>query len=543
MLRAMRIVASNRDPGDPEADGPRPAPAHRDPDARDPHARRRRILLIEDDAELREAMQETLALRGHDVVSSSNGRDALREMRLSRPDLVILDLMMPVMDGWQFRAELKRDPALADVPVVVISGNDSATAAAVDADLYMTKPIDPRALLHAIEDVLRGHERKLEPARVAQAERLAALGTLAAGMAHEINNPLTYVLLNLDCAMRALELMADVSNRDRVEQVEKLVQSALEGAERIRGITSGIRAFSRAEDVRRIPLDVRAVLDGALRMVMHEIRHRARLSKVYRDVPLVLASEGRLGQVFLNLLTNAVQAMPEEDASTHELRIATSTDGEGNAVIEIGDTGCGIPPHLVGRIFEPFFTTKPIGHGTGLGLSISHGIVQSLGGEITVTSQVDIGSSFRVVIPPLRRAGAHDGSADDGAARSAMRRRVLVVDDDRGVCDALQAALSLEHEVVAAQSSQEAMALVGVDVRFDLILCDVHMPEVSGIGLYQRLLSASPALAARVIFMTAGTFTQRGRDFLAAADRPLLEKPLDLSAVRALLIDAAHRGD
>jgi CheY-like chemotaxis protein len=122
-----------------------------------------------------------------------------------------------------------------------------------------------------------------------------------------------------------------------------------------------------------------------------------------------------------------------------------------------------------------------------------------------------------------------------------MRRRVLVVDDDRGVCDALQAALSLEHEVVAAQSSEEAMALVCADDRFDLILCDVHMPEVSGIGLYQRLLSASPGLAARVIFMTAGTFTQRGRDFLEAADRPLLEKPLDLSAVRALLIDAAHR--
>src|SRR5687768_5326820 len=205
-------------------------------------------------------MQETLALRGHDVSTAGDGREALQRMRMARPDLVILDLMMPVMDGWQFRAELKRDPALADTPVVVISGNDTATAAAVDADLYITKPIDPRALLHAIEDVLRGRERKLEPARIAQAERLAALGTLAAGMAHEINNPLTYVLLNLDCAMRGLELLVDDSNRDRIAQVEKLVQSALEGAERIRSITSGIRAFSRAEDVRRIPLDVRSVL-------------------------------------------------------------------------------------------------------------------------------------------------------------------------------------------------------------------------------------------------------------------------------------------
>ena len=533
----MRIVASSRDPDDPEADGPRPAPVEPDEPPRDPRPRRHRILLIEDDAELREAMQETLALRGHDVTSAGDGRDALRRMRGTRPDLVILDLMMPVMDGWQFRAELKRDPALADIPIVVISGNDSATAAAVDADLYLTKPIDPPGLLRAIDDVLRGRERQLEPARVAQAERLAALGTLAAGMAHEINNPLTYVLLNLDCAMRALEGLADEGNRARVEEVERLVQSALEGAERIRSITSGIRAFSRAEDVRRVPLDVRSVLDSALRMVMHEIRHRARLSKLYRDVPLVLASEGRLGQVFLNLLTNAVQALPEEDAGAHEIRLTASTDADGNAVVEVSDTGCGIPAHLLGRIFEPFFTTKPVGHGTGLGLSISHGIVQSLGGELTVVSEVDAGSRFRVVIPPLRRAAALAPGETDGAPAPRPRRRVLVVDDDRGVCDALATALSIEHEVVAAQSSPEALALIAAGDRFDLILCDVHMPEVSGIRLYQQLLAAAPALAARVIFMTAGTFTQRGRDFLAAADRPLLEKPLDLAAVRALLLD------
>jgi CheY-like chemotaxis protein len=206
-------------------------------------------------------------------------------------------------------------------------------------------------------------------------------------------------------------------------------------------------------------------------------------------------------------------------------------------VVEVSDTGCGIAAHQLGHIFEPFFTTKPIGHGTGLGLSISHGIVQSLGGFIQVESEVGAGSRFRVVIPSHRRAAGRELSAQRAAPAPVARRRVLVVDDDRGVCEALRAALSGDHDVVLADSSQAALTLVEAGDRFDLILCDVHMPEVSGIGFYQKLRAVAPELARHVIFMTAGTFTQRGRDFLSAVDRPMLEKPLDLSAVRAMLLD------
>jgi CheY-like chemotaxis protein len=276
------------------------------------------------------------------------------------------------------------------------------------------------------------------------------------------------------------------------------------------------------------------VLDEALRLVMHEIRHRARLTRMYRDVPPVLASDGRLGQVFLNLLTNAVQAIPEEDGAGHEIRISTSTDGVGNAVVEIADTGHGIPPHLLGRIFEPFFTTKPIGDGTGLGLSISHGIVRSLGGEIRVSSEVGVGTRFRVIFPPFRTAVSL-ASGGEAKAVDVPRRKLLVVDDDRGVCEALAAALSSDHEVITVQSSREALTLLDGASDFDLVLCDVHMPELSGIGLYEQLRADRPDLANRFAFMTAGTFTSRGRDFLASSDRPLLEKPLDLAAIRALL--------
>jgi signal transduction histidine kinase len=363
---------------------------------------RRRILLVEDDADLREALGEALAASGHTVISAVDGTDGLRQMRACRPDVVVLDLMMPRFDGWQFRLAQRNDPMLAVTPVVVISASSSATAEAVDADLYLKKPLDAKTLLHAIDDVINANTRRLEPANVAQTERLAALGTMAAGLAHEINNPLTYVLLQLAQAIRLLPALANDDNRARVDQVETLVRGSLEGAERIRSIMAGVRSFSRSDDVSMKLVDVRVPLDAALKLVMNEIRHRARLVKNYTDPPLVMANEGRLGQVFLNLITNAVQAISEGDSQAHEIRLSAGADEAGDLVVEISDTGEGIPPHLQARIFEPYFSTKPIGQGTGLGLSISHSIISSFDGKITVASEVGRGTTFRIVLPAAR---------------------------------------------------------------------------------------------------------------------------------------------
>jgi signal transduction histidine kinase len=363
---------------------------------------RRRILLVEDDADLREALGEALAESGHTVISAVDGTDGLRQMRTCRPDVVVLDLMMPRLDGWQFRLAQRSDPMLAATPVVAISASSSATAAAIDADLYLRKPLDAKTLLHAIDGVVNANERRLEPAKLAQTERLAALGTLAAGLAHEINNPLTYVLLQLAQATRLLAALANDENRARLGQIEGLVRGSLEGAERIRGIMTGIRAFSRSDDISMRPVDVRVPLDAALKLVMNEIRHRARLVKNYTDPPLVMANEGRLGQVFLNLITNAIQAISEGDAQAHEIRVSAASDDAGDLVVELSDTGEGIPPHLLGRIFEPYFSTKPVGQGTGLGLSISHSIITSFDGKITVVSEVGRGTTFRIVLPAFR---------------------------------------------------------------------------------------------------------------------------------------------
>jgi signal transduction histidine kinase len=362
---------------------------------------RRRILLVEDDIDLREALGEALAESGHTVISAVDGSDGLRQMRACRPDVVVLDLMMPRLDGWQFRLAQRSDPMLAATPVVAISASNSATAAAIDADLYLKKPLDAKTLLHAIDDVINTNARRLEPAQLAQTERLAALGTLAAGLAHEINNPLTYVLLQLAQATRLLSTLMSDEDRARIGQLEGLVRGSMEGAERIRGIMTGIRAFSRSDDISMKPVDVRVPLDAALKLVMNEIRYRARLVKNYTDPPLVMANEGRLGQAFLNLIINAVQAISEGNAQEHEIRVSVGSDEAGDLVVELSDTGEGIPPHLLGRIFEPYFSTKPIGQGTGLGLSISHTIINSFQGQITAVSEVGRGTTFRIVLPAI----------------------------------------------------------------------------------------------------------------------------------------------
>ena len=368
------------------------------PDPR-PDATPRRVLLVDDDVELRDALAIALGARGHTIDVVADGRAALGYMRDHQPDVVLLDLMMPGMDGWEFRVEQRRDPALADTPVVAMSGCGSPSAEAIDADAFLPKPCTTATIAAAIDEVVARRERRAAATAHASAERLAALGTLAAGVAHEINNPLTYLLLHLEHTLRLLPLEPVEVPPATAAQIRSLVAGALDGARRIRDITRDVRAFARADADLPAALDVRAPLSAALGLLEHQLRHRARLIRVDGPVPFVRADEHRLAQVFLNLLDNALQALPDGAAERHEVRVTTDVDEQGDAVIEIVDTGAGIAPHVLPRVFEPFFTTRPVGQGAGLGLSISHGIIHSLGGSLSLHSELGVGTRARVVLP------------------------------------------------------------------------------------------------------------------------------------------------
>jgi signal transduction histidine kinase len=500
----------------------------------------RSLLIIEDDGDIREALAGLLAMEGFQVNGCSNGREALDWLRVSpKPDLILLDLMMPVMDGWQFRVVQKDDPELATIPVLALSADSTAKAAAIDAEAYLKKPVDYDTLVETIDRLLVEREHRDLQARLAQTDRLTSLGTLAVGVAHEINNPLAYVLLNLTYLHEELPKLLAGSESAKSREALVAVEHALDGAERIRKTVRSLKTFSRPENETRVPLQLAKILDSTLPMVANEIHHRATLIKDYSVVPDVIANEARLGQVFLNLLINATQALPEDRREENRIHLMVRAPSPSRVAVEVHDNGVGIPPQVRGRIFEPFFTTKPVGIGTGLGLTICHGIVASLGGTLSFESELGRGTVFRVELPAAA-ATSVTASARAPAARPKTsvpppRGRILVVDDEPIVCFTLERLLSSEGQVVALTSARQALAGIQRGDRFDVIVCDLMMPEMDAPLLYDELCKIAPAQAERMLFVTGGAFTPRAREFLERVPNTRIEKPFDVDALLALV--------
>jgi C4-dicarboxylate-specific signal transduction histidine kinase/CheY-like chemotaxis protein len=370
--------------------------------------------------------------------------------------------------------------------------------------------------------------------RLAMADRMSSLGTLAAGMAHEINNPLTYVISNLDYARAALAAPAPAALTDTTSALD----DALDGAHRVRRLVHDLRTYSYSSEHAIDAVDVNAVVDSAIKLAANQIKHLAQLSVTCGAVPRVSANEPRLVQIVLNLLINAAQAIPEGDAEHNRLEVRTFAGADGRVAIAIRDTGCGIPPEVLQRIFDPFYTTKPIGVGTGLGLFICHGLVTSFGGEITVDSEVGHGSTFTVWLPAA--ALATDAPAAAPAAQGETPAlRLLVVDDDARVGRSIERLARGVHAVTVVTSGAEALARLARGEAFDLILCDIMMPEMDGPDFHAALGALDPTRLGSVVFMTGGTFTARTRDFVAGLTGKTLEKPFSRQALLAVIREAA----
>jgi arsenate reductase (glutaredoxin) len=385
-------------------------------------------------------------------------------------------------------------------------------------------------------------ERKQLLARLMQAEKLAALGTLAAGVAHEINNPLAYLLLSLDMLERQLpRLLAEPA---LLPQLMRLLADAQHGGRRVKTIVRDLQTFTRRDDAQIGPVQLAAAIDGALTIAAHELRHVPKLTRRLEPVPHVLGHPARFEQLFLNLILNALHAIEGLPESRRMIELAVKDGPNDTVIATVRDAGHGMSEETLARATEPFFTTKALGLGTGLGLSICQSIAHAASGEITVQSEIDHGTTVTLTVPAYRGDMAErHRSVPPPAGATTRRASILIVDDEPTVAGSLKAALADEHDVTTCNSVGEARGALARSSDYDVILCDVVMPGEGGPELLSHLRTAHPELAQRFVFMTGGASLPIAEQLRSEAVYPQLEKPFELDAVRALIAKVATQRD
>ena len=404
--------------------------------------------------------------------------------------------------------------------------------------------VDAGELLGAVMVFRDITDRKLLQQQLELAHRLASLGTLAAGVAHEVNNPLTVVTGNAELVHEVMaDLLAELgrTHPDDAVLLARLrsaieAQSEIESsAQRIARIVADLKGFSKPAERMDTPADVARTVEWAVRATSHELKHRARVVTDLAAVPAVALEETRLEQVLVNLLVNAAHAITPGETERNQVTISARLVAEGErVVIEVRDTGCGMPAQVRDRIFDPFFTTKPVGMGTGLGLSVCHGILRSAGGSLAVDSTPGEGSVFRLSLP-VARATAPAPTASALPLSAAARGRVLVVDDEELVLQTIRRALAPHHDVTCLKNAREALEHLERGDAFDVILVDLSMPDMSGMEFYERLKRSRPEVSRRVVMISGGATSSRAAEFLSLVPNARLEKPFSVSALQSMV--------
>ncbi len=447
-----------------------------------------------------------------------------------------------------------RDELVAAAREVADRGVTADRTLLRDGKVYAVRayPVSGRGTVLYVRDAT--DEREREIGRL-QAEKLASIGLLAAGVAHEINNPSAFVLANIEALAGHLRLLEDKLRElpdggaarlglgDLLFEATAILQESKEGMARIHRIVRDLGSFSHTDEDSIVPMDVNLAIESTLTMLRNELKYRARVERELRAARFVHASAPRLGQVFLNLILNAAQALDEADTRRNVVWVRSYDEGR-DVIIEVADNGPGIRPDVLPRIFESFFTTKPRGLGTGLGLPISLGIVRGLGGELTVESRAGEGATFRVRLPAgeLSAPIAVTPPPEAPRARDAPRRRLLAVDDEALLLKAYRRMLSESHELVTALGGQEALRELEREPAFDAVLCDLQMPEMSGMELYAAVRERFPALADRFVFVTGGAFSADARRFLDESVAAVIQKPFRVEDLVAVVERVAAGG-
>ncbi|MEY2933679.1 MAG: hypothetical protein RL033_4428 [Pseudomonadota bacterium] len=539
-------------------------------------AKRPSVLIVEDEAIVAQDLRQTLAEQGYDAFAvASSAEEALARASDRRPDVVLMDIRIRGdADGISAARALRER---FNTPIIFLTAHADAhtlaRAKSTDPSGYLLKPVKSSELKISIELALHKQasrqrlERSVEDERLTReridsVDRLASLARMAAGVAHQLNNPLAVVLANAELVARELERRRSSAEHSAPgeaaggldETIE--VQSELRlAAQRIARIVANIGFFCQPSPPTSAQADVRRAVERAVRLTSSDLGSRVRLIQDFRPVPKVRTSENHLTEVIKQLILNATQAIEAQEgppeSRQHEITLRTALVEDGQVRIDVIDTGCGISPEVRQRIFEPFFTTKAVGVGTGLGLSVCHGIVSAAGGLLQVESSAQGGTHVSVLLPSVDRLSGplsltHVPSVAPGNGRIRVSqgpgdglslRRILMVDDEPMLLRSVRRLLP-EYELVCVESARKALALLDAGKPFDLIVSDVMMPEMSGIDFYEVLRTRYPEDARRVVFVTGGALGHHVGSFLGSVPNMRLEKPFAVDDLRRVIEQA-----
>jgi len=386
--------------------------------------------------------------------------------------------------------------------------------------------------------------------QIATTQQLTTIGHVSSSVVHEINNPISYVLASethlrerlgdlravCDAIARGDDLTAIQNAFDRagghrvLDELTQATDDIRDGAVRVRDIMRDLRSLARNRDSRPVVFELAGAIRSAMRVVAAELRHKATVVTDLADGIMISGSPGRLSQVFVNLLVNAGEAMGPN--GPHAIQITARSDGA-TATIQVRDDGPGIAPEHLPRVFESFFTTKR-STASGLGLAISRDIVRLMGGEINIESHVGTGTTVTIMMPCLPPAEIAVAPAPQPAP-SLQPFKILFVDDERTILRGYRRRFARAHEVVIAESGAEALRVLGDRTDFDLVVCDLSMPDVNGMDVYHWVRAHAPALAARFVFATGGASQRDLERFLHGVTNEVLEKPFELQAIQDLI--------
>jgi signal transduction histidine kinase len=508
-----------------------------------------RILIVDDEPTNVRLLERLLEATGYqNLESTTDSRRVLELYRAFRPDLILLDLRMPHLDGIAVLEQLKAEiPADEYLPIVILTADAALEAKhralAAGAKDFVTKPLDQLETLLRIGNLLHtrrlylaleAQKRSLEETvqdrthRLVQSEKIAAMGSLLAGVAHELNNPLTVIL----GSAQLLRLFANDP-----DALARRIDSISGAAHRCVRIVRNFLSLARQRAPERTDVRLHDVVQGAVELLAYELRvdDVEVAIDVQQDLPVLSADPHQLHQVLVNLLTNAHQAMRRSPQPRRITFTARHDAPRARVRLEVTDTGPGIPQALQARIFEPFFTTKPTGEGTGLGLSLCRGMIEEHGGTIELDSEPGSGSRFTIELPLRVRAAAAVGGETAAALPPVGPKAILVVDDEPDLAAVIAEVLERDgHTVMTATNGAIALEMLESHA-YDLVVSDVRMPVLDGEGLYQEIERRFPALRERIIFLTGDVLGREKQAFLERIAAPTLAKPYDLIEVRRLV--------